>query len=195
MGSLTVTESVTLDGVMQGIGRVDEDERGGFRHGGWAQGYSDETIGAFMAEGMARGGSMLFGHRTYNDVLGHWTATPEPNPITDHLVRTHKYVVSRDPATSLAYPNSQLLAGEAVTTVADVLAEGDVTLSTIGSGQLVRDLHRAGLVDRYVLLIHPIVLGSGTKLFADGDRRDLRVHRSVISPTGVVAVEYEVARP
>lgn len=190
MRTITATESVTLDGVMQGIGRPDEDERGDFRHGGWAQGFTDEAIGAFMAEGMARAGGMLLGHRTYDDLMRHWTAQPDPNQVKDHLVNARKYVTTRDPATELTYPNSTLLAGEATETVARLREEGEGVLSIIGSGQLVRDLHRAGLVDSYVLLIHPIVLGSGTKLFGDGDRTDLTLRRSVISSTGVVVAEY-----
>jgi dihydrofolate reductase len=190
MGILSAFESVTLDGVMQGPGRADEDTRGGFRHGGWGDGYADEVIGRIAGEGMASTGAMLFGRRTYEDVLGFWTSTPEPNPFVEHLVRQQKYVVSRDAETNLAFPNSTLLVGDATDTVASLKNEVDGVIRVIGSGELVRSLHTAGLIDEYLLLIHPIVLGSGTRLFGDGDRADLRLEESVTSTTGVVIARY-----
>lgn len=193
MGIISAFESVTLDGVMQAPGRADEDTRGGFRHGGWADGYADEVIGRIAAAGMANTGAMLFGRRTYEDVLGFWTSTPEPNPFAEHLVHQQKYVVSRDGETNLAYPNSTLLVGEAAETVASLKHEVDGVVRVIGSGELVRSAHAAGLIDEYLLLIHPIVLGSGTRLFGDGDRADLSLEESVTSTTGVVIARYRVS--
>ena len=103
--TITVFESVTLDGVMQAPGRADEDTRGGFTHGGWAQPYQDEVAMRFAGEGMSKDGALLFWHRTYDDLLGFWTTTPDPNPFTDVLVSTPKYVASRDGDTELGYPN------------------------------------------------------------------------------------------
>lgn len=80
MSTITVFESVTLDGVMQAPGRADEDTRGGFPYGGWALAYQDEVAMRFAGEGMSQGGALLFGRRTYDDLLGFWTSTPEPNP-------------------------------------------------------------------------------------------------------------------
>lgn len=188
--TITAFESITLDGVMQGLGRADEDTRGGFAHGGWGDGYQDEVSMGFAGEGMAAGGALLFGHRTYDDLLGHWTATPEPNPFTDVLLKSTKYVVSRSADTELAYPNSVLLAGDATRTVADL--DEDVTV--MGSGELVRSLHAAGLVDHYVLMVHPIVLGSGTRLFGPADRADLVLERSIPTTTGVIIAHYRVRR-
>lgn len=197
MARISVTQSVTLDGVMQGPGRPDEDTRGGFTEGGWAAGYQDEVSAAFMGEGMARGGAMLFGRRTYDDLLSHWTAVTEENPFTDYLSQVRKYVVSRTPGTLLGYPASTLLAGDAVETVARLAADlgPDLTLTVLGSGELVRSLHAAGLVDEYVLQVHPLVLGSGTRLFGDGTRADLALERSVTTTTGVVIAQYSVVRP
>lgn len=189
---ISVTTSTTLDGVVQGLGRADEDTRGGFVHGGWGDGFADEVQGAFVAEGLTGEGAMLFGHRTYVDVLGHWTAVTEPNPFTGYLTAARKYVVSRDPSTTLDFPESVLLAGEATETVARLKDELDGELSVIGSGELVRSLHAAGLVDEYTLLVHPIVLGSGTRLFGEGDRTDLELTRSVTTTTGVVIAQYAV---
>jgi dihydrofolate reductase len=194
VGTISVIESITLDGVVQGVGRADEDTRGGFAHGGWGQGYQDPVIGEFMARGMSAGGVMLFGRRTYDDVLGAWTARLDPHPVTDHLVAAPKYVVSRSASTPLPHPNSTLLAGEAADTVAALRAGVDGAISVIGSGALVRALWAAGLVDALVLLVHPIALGSGTRLFGPGERRDLRLERTVASTTGVVIAQYAVVR-
>ena len=192
MGRICAVENVTLDGVMQSPGRPDEDTRGGFRHGGWGDGYADEVIGKFMAAGMASSGAMLFGHRTYEDVLHHWTTTAEPNPFADVLVNADKYVVSRHADTRLSYPNSTLVAGDAAETVATLKKEFDGGLTVIGSGELVRSLHAAGLIDEYLLLVYPIVLGSGARLFGDDDRADLALVESVPSTTGVLIARYRV---
>ena len=200
MARITATENVTLDGVMQGPGRPGEDTRGGFEHSGWADGFSDEVQMKFMSEGMSQTGVMLFGRRTYEDLMAVWTATTEPNPFTEHLVNVQKYVVSRSSSTELVYPNSTLLAGDAAQTVASLKASVDGDISIIGSGELVRSLHAAGLLDAYVLCIYPIILGSGTKLFADdspaADRANVTLERSVTTSTGVLIGQYLVeARP
>jgi dihydrofolate reductase len=177
---------------MQGPGRDDEDPRGGFTHGGWTNGYQDEVLGAFVAEGLATQTALLFGRRTYEDVLGFWTSTSEPNPFTSVLLTSPKYVVSRSEDTDLRYPNSELLAGDAADQVVALRERSDLPLMIMGSGQLVRVLHSAGVIDEYVLLIHPIVLGSGTRLFAAAARVDLELERSVPTTTGVLIAHYRV---
>lgn len=190
MATLTIFENVTLDGVLQGPAGADEDTRGGFTDGGWASGYGDEVSMRFAGEGMATAGGLLFGRRTYEHLLGYWTTTPDPNPFTEVLVNSPKYVVSRSADTSLAYPNSTLLAGEAIETVAALKERVDADLTILGSGELVRALHAAGLIDSYVLQIHPIVLGSGTRLFGAADRRNLTLQRSLPTTTGVLIAQY-----
>lgn len=194
MSTITVFESVTLDGVMQGPGRTDEDTRGAFTHGGWADGYQDEVSMKYASEGMRAGGGLLFGHRTYDDVLGYWTSMG-PNPFVDVLVGSEKFVVSHNPDVKLTYPNSELLVGDAVSTVAAFKNQYPRDLMIMGSGKLVRQLHGAGLIDRYALLIHPIVLGSGTRLFPEGPRTDLKLERSIPTTTGVIIAEYSVTPP
>lgn len=103
-------------------------------------------------------------------------------------------MVSRSAGTALGHPNSVLLVGEAVATVAAVAPDAGADLTIIGSGELVRSLHQAGLIDRYVLQIHPIVLGSGTRLFGVGDRVDLILERTVTTTTGVIIAQYRTAR-
>lgn len=144
----------------------------------------------FAAEGMAAGGALLFGRRTYTDLLGFWTTTPEPNPFTDVLLNSPKYLVSRSSDTELEYPNSTLLAGEAAQSVAALHENDDGDLIILGSGELVRTLQADGLIDEYILQIHPILLGSGTKLFDEGDRVDLILERSITTTTGVVIAQY-----
>ena len=147
MATISIFEGVTLDGVMQGPGRADEDSRGGFVHSGWADGLADEVA-----------------HKTYDDLLAHWTGVSEPNPFTGALVNGSKYVASRSADTTLAYPNSTLLAGEATETVAQLRDEVEGVVTILGSGVLVRALHAAGLIDRYFLSIAPIVCGDGVRL-------------------------------
>lgn len=194
MGRINVTESITLDGVMQGLGRADEDVREGFAEGGWGIGYQDQVSMEFMSEGMSRGGVMLFGRRTYEDMLAYWTSTTEPNPFTGYLTSVRKYVVSRSPATTLPYPNSILLSGEATETVRRLKDGTEADITILGSGRLVRALHGAGLVDQYILQIHPIVLGSGSSLFGASSRTDLKLERSVTTTTGVIIAQYAVVR-
>jgi dihydrofolate reductase len=190
MTKIIVLQNITLDGVMQGPGRADEDARGGFTHGGWADGYQDDVSMRFAGEGMSRTGALLFGHRTYDDLLEHWTTTPEPNPFAEVLLRTPKYVTSHSAGTQLSYPNSTLLVGDAVDRVATVKSEVHGDLMIMGSGELIRSLHDAGLIDEYILQIYPIVLGSGTKLFAEGNRINLILTRSITTTTGVIIAQY-----
>lgn len=191
MSTITVLESVTIDGVMQGPGRPDEDTRGGFAQGGWGAGRQDPVLMRYAGEGMRTGPGLLFGHRTYTDVLGHWSSSG-PNPFVDALLAADKFVVSRSADAELAYPNSELLVGEAIETVATLKERYTRDLMIMGSGDLVRTLHAAGLVDRYALQIHPVTLGSGARLFDDGDRVDLTLERSIPTPSGVLIAEYAV---
>lgn len=194
MTTISVFQNITLDGVMQAPARPDEDTRGGFAHGGWSNGFQDEISMRFAGERMSRGSSLLFGHRTYDDVLGFWTSTSDPNPFTDVLTNTPKYVVSRSADTELAHPHSTLLVGEAIDTVAELREQSDGALTIMGSGELIHALHAAGLIDHYVLQIHPIVLGSGARLFAAADRVYLTLESSITTSTGVIIADYSVAR-
>jgi dihydrofolate reductase len=190
MGTITIFENITLDGVLQGPATADEDTRGGFTAGGWASGYGDEVSMQFAGEGMSGAGGLLFGRRTYEHLLHAWTTTTEPNPFTEVLVNSPKYVVSRSAETTLDYPNSILLAGEAAETVAALKERVDADLTVLGSGELVRTLHAARLIDSYALQIHPIVLGSGTRLFGPADRQNLTLERSIPTTTGVLIAQY-----
>ncbi|MER7187134.1 dihydrofolate reductase family protein [Streptomyces hyaluromycini] len=191
MRSINATLSITLDGVVQGLGRADEDTRGGFTHGGWGGKYNDEVMGREMGKGMARPTDMLFGHRTWTDFITAWGNATDGNPFTTHMNAATKYVVSRTLENADAWQNSILLPGEAAETVAQLKAEPGNDLTIIGSVALVRDLHAAGLVDNYTLLIHPLALGTGTRLF-DGPAplTEFDLTGSVTTTKGVIIAHY-----
>ena len=191
MRRITAIEHLTLDGVMQAPGRPDEDERGGFAHGGWAQADNDEVMGEAMGERMADGGSLLFGRRTYEDFFGFWPHQTD-NPFTDVLDRTEKYVASTTLHEPLPWANSTLLARDVPGAVADLKAQGNDGIGILGSGVLVQTLVQHDLVDRFLLMIHPLVLGTGRKLFPDdGPPVALRLVESVTTTTGVLIATYE----
>jgi dihydrofolate reductase len=191
MRRITVFNSLTLDGVMQAPGRADEDSRGGFAHGGWAAPYSDEVMGRVAAEGMAGPGALLLGRRTYEDFHGFWPNQTD-NPFTEVLDNTRKYVASTTLREPLPWRNSTLLEGDAAEAVARLKEQPGEDLTVLGSGELVQSLRRRDLVDRYVLLIHPLVLGSGRRLFPDGGPAStLRLVDSVPTTTGVIIATYQ----
>lgn len=194
MGRIVATENVTLDGVMQAPASADEDRRDSFTQGGWAVGFDDPAQAKFLGEGMASTRAMLFGHRTYDQLVGYWLSVTDPNPFTGIIRDATKYVCSRSANTTLPHPNSVLLTGDAIETVERARDEVDGDISILGSGVLVRSLLSAGLIDALVLQTFPIVLGSGTRLFAEGRRTDLTLTRSATTGTGVHLAEYTVKR-
>jgi dihydrofolate reductase len=149
MRSISVTMWVTLDGVVQGLGRPDEDTRGGFTHGGWGQRYNDAVMSREMGKDMARPGDMLFGRRTWQDFMTVWGRSTDGNPVTARMNAATKYVVSRTLQDADAWQNSVLLRGNAVDTVTELKAQPGNDLSIIGSASLVHALHAVGLIDRY----------------------------------------------
>lgn len=192
MRLITVTMSVTLDGVVQGLGGPDEDTRGGFEHGGWGLRYPDEVMDAEMAKGMAKPGDLLFGRRTWEGFNAAWSSATDGNPFTAHMNAATKYVVSTKLSDVDAWQNSVLLSGDAVDTVAELKARPGKDLSIIGSTSLVHALHAAGLVDRYRLLIHPLTLGTGTRLFeGPAPLTEFELTSSVPTGKGVLIAEYE----
>ena len=193
MSKIVVVEHLSLDGVMQAPGRVDEDIRGGFKHGGWTLPYNDATKGRMMAGGMAEAGPLLFGRTTYEDFFRVWPKRKD-NPFTEVLDNAQKYVASTTLTEPLPWQNSTLLKGDAVDAVAQLKAQSDKNIVVLGSGELVRSLMRRNLVDEYVLVIHPLVLGSGRRLFADdGASAALRLVDAQTRTTGVVIATYRQA--
>jgi dihydrofolate reductase len=189
MSKVVVFMNLTLDGVMQAPGRPDEDRRGGFEHGGWATPYA--TMEA-AEESMAYTGALLLGRRTYEDFYAVWPNRTD-NPFTAVLNNTQKYVASTTLEEPLPWSNSTLLKGDAAEAVARLKEEPGKDLVVLGSGELVQSLMRRNLVDEYVLLIHPLVLGSGRRLFTDGGAfAALRLVGTKTTTTGVVIATYTV---
>lgn len=193
MRTIVAVEHISLDGVMQAPGRPDEDERGGFAHGGWAAVDDDEVMAREMGGGMGRV-ELLLGRRTYQDFFSFWPNQPQPNHFTEVLDNTRKYVASTTLSEPLPWMNSTLLDGDAPTAVSRLKNEPGPDITILGSGGLVRSLLPHGVIDRFMLLIHPLVLGSGQRLFPDrGVPARLRLTRSVTTTTGVVIATYESA--
>src|SRR5437667_2328674 len=191
MSKVVVFTNLTLDGVMQAPGRPDEDRRGGFEHGGWATPYA--TMEA-AEESMANTGALLLGRRTYEDFYAVWPNRTD-NPFTAVLNNTQKYVASTTLSEPLSWTNSTLLKGDAAEAVARLKEEPGKDLVVLGSGELAQSLMRANLIDEYVLLIHPLVLGSGRRLFPDGSAfATLRLVGAKTTNTGVVIATYAATR-
>jgi dihydrofolate reductase len=189
MRKVVVLNNLTLDGVMQGPGRPDEDTRDGFTHSGWSMPYNDAVKGQAMGEGMSRGADLLFGRRTYEDFFDVWPKRTN-NPFTPVLNAARKYVASRSLKEPLPWENSTLLEGDAAAAVAQLKQEDGLDLLVLGSGVLAESLRRRGLVDEYILMIHPLVLGTGRRLFADGGMSSLTLVKSVPTTTGVIIASY-----
>lgn len=187
MRKVAAVEFLTVDGVMQGLGSPDEDTEGGFTHGGW---------GARYVEGIDPSGSLgatsayLFGRRTYEKMAAFWPFQPETNPIAAHLNATRKYVATRT-LTSLGWAGAEVLGGDLETDVGKLKAEGEGNITILGSGVLFHELMKLGLVDELRLFVHPLLLGTGKRLF-----RDLPAPRSLhlvdvgSTPLGSVALTY-----
>jgi dihydrofolate reductase len=190
---LVVINHVTLDGVMQAPGRADEDPRGGFQHGGWSAPYGDALLGEAMGARMAQSGGLVLGRRTYEDLLSYWN-TQTDSPFTEALNSAAKYVASSTLRDPLPWPNSTLLDGDAADSVAALKEQAGKDLHILGSGELIQSLMRHNLIDEYVLLIFPLVLGSGRRLFRDGGvPATLRLVNSVTTTTGVIIATYQPA--
>ena len=190
MRKLTVSEFVSLDGVMQAPGGADEDTEGGFRHGGWQMGYFDDVAGERIGASMAQTGAFLLGRRTYEIFASYWPTQSDDDPFAKILNGLPKYVASTTLGEPLAWQNSTLLQGDVAKTVAELKEGEGGNIVVLGSGGLVQTLYENDLVDEYALMIHPIVLGSGKKLFREVPRKPLKLADSVTTSTGVVMATY-----
>lgn len=193
MSRIVVTNHVTLDGVMQAPAGPDEDTRGGFEHGGWAVPNNDAVMGRVLGEGMARGGPLLLGRRTYQSFYAFWPHQKD-NPFTEVLNAAQKYVASTTLTEPLPWVNSTLLGGDVAAAVAELKEQPGPDIAVLGSGELIRSLMGHSLIDRFLLMIHPLVLGSGRRLFPDrSPPTTFRLLDSVSTTTGVMIATYETA--
>lgn len=191
---LVVINHVTLDGVFQAPGKPDEDTSDGFGHGGWAAPRGDETMQAAISQGgMGRPHrGLLLGRKTYNGILSSWNE--RGGPFKDALNSAPKYVVSSNPETKLQWPNSTLVHGDIPASVAEIKEGSAGDLVIMGSGKLIRSLMPHRLIDEYLLLVHPMVLGSGVRLFEhDNHLTELRLVECTTTTKGVILATYRPA--
>lgn len=190
MAKVIVVNHVTLDGVMQAPARPDEDARDGFAHGGWAIPRNDVLMATKIGERMGADRAFLFGRRTYEDFYSVWPKRTG-DPFSEALTNTRKYVASHTLTEPLPWSNSILLSSDAGDAVAKLKEQASGNLTIFGSGELIRSLMAAHLIDEYLLMIHPLVLGSGARLFPPGQYSPLRLIDAATTTTGVVIATYE----
>jgi dihydrofolate reductase len=192
MRQLTSSTFLSLDGVMQSPGGPEEDASGGFTHGGWLVPFFDDVVGQAMGEYMDKPIDLVLGRRTYDIFRAFWPTAPE-EAGSGPLNRATKYVASRGRPT-LDWPTSVHIEGDVAEGVAALKRQDGPELQVHGSGNLLQTLIRHNLVDRYQLLVFPVLIGSGKRLFADGTvPAALRLVDSRVSPSGVVIASYEPA--
>lgn len=194
MAKLTLTAFTTLDGVVQAPGGPDEDRDGGFEHGGWLVPYADEDTGRFMGEVFRAATGFVLGRRTYQIFAAYWPrVTDGDDPIASGLNTLPKYVASRT-LERADWAGSTVLAGDAPQEIAALKERLEGELQIHGSGTLARSLMAHGLIDEYRLLVHPVLLGTGKRLFADGAvPTALELTGSRTTGTGVAIHTYRAA--
>ena len=189
---IVADEWMSLDGVVQAPGEKDEDPSGGFPYGGWHLPYFEPRSQTWVLDGLTAADAFLFGRRTYENFAGHWpTAGDEEQVVARPLNAKPKYVASTTLSTPLSWQNTTLLGGDAVSAVAELKRRGDGELHLIGSAALARTLIAAGLVDELRLMLDPVLLGTGKRLFPDdGGLRAWRLTDSAATSTGALLLTY-----
>jgi len=193
---LVTSQFISLDGVVQAPGGPDEDTEGGFRHGGWSMRWFDpEVMGGAMGEVMADTEALLFGRSTWQTMAGAWPDRAG-DPFADRMNEIDKHVVSSTLSTDdLTWNNSHLIGGaDPLAAVAALKAREGGSLLVMGSPSLTRALVTAGLVDEYLLMIEPVMLGGGKSIFpTEGDLHALELVSTSVAPTGVIVATYRAA--
>jgi dihydrofolate reductase len=195
MRKVVVDEWMSLDGVVQAPGAPEEDTTGGFQHGGWHLRYFDEMSQAWVVEYLTGAGGFLFGRRTYENFAGYWpNASEGEQSVAQPLNTKPKYVASTTLSEPLGWENSSVLQGDVADAVGELKQEDGEDLHVIGSTQPVRTLIEHDLVDEFRLMIDPVVLGGGKRLFLDdGALRSLRLVDSQVTTTGAILATYAAA--
>jgi dihydrofolate reductase len=190
MRSIVVSEFVSLDNVMQAPGGTDEDTEGGFTHGGWTMPYWHDDIGVHFGEAMSQSDALLLGRKTWQIHGGAFEPMPAGDYFGDLMNTVPKYVVSTTLTTTSAWRNSTLISSNVVEAVRTLKAQPGKNILIDGSSVLIHTLAEHDLIDEYSLIVYPVVLGSGKKLFADGARVNLRLIEAKPLPSGVVIMHY-----
>jgi dihydrofolate reductase len=196
MRKVMADEWMTLDGVVQAPGAADEDTDGGFEHGGWHRRYFDEISLNRVVESVAKAGGFLLGRRTYEIFAAHWpNASEEEQVLAEPLNTKPKYVASRTLTEPLEWQNAMVLQGDVAEAVVALKQQDGEDLHLIGSTQLVQTLVEHDLVDEFKVMIDPLVVGGGKRLFRDdGALRPLRLVDSQVTTTGVIIATYTPAK-
>lgn len=191
---LTLTQFLTLDGVSQGPGSPDEDTSDGFSKGGWFVPHLDEEFVKLAADWLGQADALLFGRRTYDNFSRDWPRITDPgDPFTEKMNGLPKYVASHSLKTADWAPTT-ILSGDIATQVSELKQESGRELQIHGSATLAQSLLAAGLLDELRLVIAPVVLGSGRRLFPEGGAAaGLRLIRSETTPGGLAVHVYESA--
>ncbi|WP_159537599.1 dihydrofolate reductase family protein [Aeromicrobium sp. 9AM] len=192
MRKLVAIEFLSVDGVMQGLGSYDEDREGGFEHGGWGAPYAEAIHATVGSSGADDTSAYLFGRKTYEKMAAFWPHQPDTNPIAASMNAAEKFVVTttRD---QFEWDNSRRIAGDVVDGVRAMKADGEGIVAMLGSGVLARSLLAEGVIDSLRLFIHPLLLGSGKRLFGDlGRPCDLTLTNCESTPLGSVILTYDI---
>jgi dihydrofolate reductase len=195
MRKVIVNEFMTLDGVVQAPGAADEDTSGGFAHGGWHLRYFDDVSQKWVVDSIVEAGGYLLGRRTYEIFAAYWPNAPEEEQVVAQPLNTKpKYVASRTLTAPLEWQNSTLLEGDASDAVAALKQEDGEDVHVIGSAELVRTLIEHDLVDEFRIMIDPLVVGGGKRIFSeDGALRSLRLVDGQVTTTGAILATYAPA--
>lgn len=193
MRKLVAIEFLSVDGVMQGLGSPDEDREGGFEHGGWGAPYA-EGIHESSGSGLERTTAYLFGRKTYDKMAAYWPSVSDDNPLAAHLNSTEKYVAT-SASTGVDWSNTRVLRRDLPAAVRALKAVGEGDIAILGSGALVRFLLSEELLDAVRLFVHPIILGSGKRLFGTLELpRNLKLMSCNTTRMGSVALSYDIER-
>jgi dihydrofolate reductase len=190
---LTLTQFVTLDGVVQSPGGPDEDPSGGFAKGGWLLPFAESPLfGEVMGARFDKAGGFVLGRKTYEIFAAWWPNVGDDDPTAAKLNHLPKYVASTTLG-SVDWDHATILGGDVVEAVAELKAEDGDELQIHGSGRLVQTLMRHNLIDVYELLLFPVVLGEGKRLFETGIDRSMSLASSRATDSGLVVLTYEPA--
>ena len=196
MRKVIVDEWMTLDGVAQAPMEAGEDTTGGFHYGGWHMPYADEAFQEWVVRNLNEAGGFLFGRRTYEAFAGHWpNASIEEQAVADPLNKQSKYVASRTLSEPLEWQNSTLFHGDLKHVVEALKGEDSGDLHVIGSTNLVQGLFKENLVDELRVIIDPVTVGGGKRIFPeDGALRTMRLVESEMTSTGGFIATYAVEK-
>jgi dihydrofolate reductase len=191
MRKIIVGAFISLDGIMQAPGGPDEDPIGGFKYGGWAAPYFDESMGEAVGEMFAKPFDLLLGRKTYDIFAAHWPYVGPDDPIGPLFDRINKYVATRNPNLKLAWQNSHALGPDALAAVRQLKQEDGPDLLIQGSTDFLKSLLESDLVDQINISFFPLVLGKGKKLFGDSTfPTALKLVTSKVSGSGVTINKY-----